>query len=109
MSLGHISIFDVPMYGRHVYGIKLHRVHRSRPDSDVPHNTYVNLTDGNLAVFILPRSHARVIVVRRHGSVKSVYPLFPHQQTTCSSTYFGRNQHRFIFRLSICPKYQRNL
>ena len=46
--------------------------------SDVPHNTYVNLTDGNLTVFILPRSHARVIVVRRHGSVKSVYPLYLH-------------------------------
>ena len=46
--------------------------------SDVPHNTYVNLTDGNLAVFILPRSHARVIVVRRHGSVKSLYPLYLH-------------------------------
>ena len=34
-----------------------------RTNSGVPHNTYVNLTDGNLAVFILPRSHARVIVV----------------------------------------------
>ena len=51
--------------------------------SDVPHNTYVNLTDGNLTVFILPRSHARVIV----GSVKSVYPLYLHQQTTCTSVY----------------------
>ena len=46
--------------------------------SDVPHNTYVNLTDGNLTVFILQGSHARVIVVRRHGSVKSVYPLYLH-------------------------------
>ena len=41
-------------------------------------NHHLNLTDGNLAVFILPRSHARIIVVRRHGSVKSVYPLYLH-------------------------------
>ena len=51
---------------------------RTRFTSDVPHNTPVNLADGNLTVFILPRSHARVIVVRRHGSVKSVYPLYLH-------------------------------
>ena len=44
--------------------------------SDVQHNTYVNLTDGNLTVLILPRSHARFIVLRKHGSVKSVYPLY---------------------------------
>ena len=26
--------------------------------SEVPHNTFVNLTDGNFTVYILPRSHA---------------------------------------------------
>ena len=46
--------------------------------SDVPLKSSVNLTDSSLTVFILPRSHARVIVVRRHGSVKSVYPLYQH-------------------------------
>ena len=43
-----------------------------------PHNTSVNLTYGNLTVFILQGGHARVIVVRRHGPVKSVYPLYRH-------------------------------
>ena len=54
------------------------KVFLQRCTSDVPPNTSVNLTDDNLMVFILPRSHARVIIVRRHGPVKSVYPLYLH-------------------------------